>query len=264
VIFFSIFIETTPMKHFFYPIVAMCAVLCVSSCKQSNYSTPVGNGQAKIVFSNNVGNTYLVLGNSYVNQHGDNFTVNTLKYYISNVKLTGAEVSYTEPNSYHLIDQNNMTNATFYLSNMQYGQYNSITFTIGIDSLHDVVGPQTGALDPANNMFINFSAGYNMLKFEGTSAQSTQPGGLLKLYAQGYYGANSALRTVSVAFPNPINISGDVTNINHVNVVADVLGMFKAPHVIDFSSMNLVTTPGANVSLLADDYANMFSVSSGM
>lgn len=253
------------MNRQLFAIVAFAALSLSSACKKNTYSISGGNGITNIVFSNNAGSNSLVLGQTYTNEHGDEFQLTAFKYYISNIKLNGSGVSYTEPESYHLIDQNAPAGSSFQLNNIPYGQYTSITFTVGVDSARNVSGAQTGALDPVNNMFWSWSTGYVMLKAEGTSPQSTQVGHAITFHAAGFHGMNSALRTVTVGFPHPINVTGDPTSINNVHVVADMLAMFKSPNVIDFSTTSSVQTEGPQVSKLADNYANMFSVvSSGL
>ena len=52
---------------------------------------------------------------------------------------------------------------------MPAGNYNSLSFLLGVDSMHNVSGAQTGALDPANDMFWTWNSGYVMAKMEGAS-----------------------------------------------------------------------------------------------
>lgn len=247
------------MKPILQCAVALFCIPLLFSCKKNDYvNTGAANGQVGIEFSNSAGSDGFNLGQEYTDQHGDKFTVNVFKYYVSNIMLTGPGVSYTEPNSYHLIDHNSPAGSTFNFTDMPYGQYNSITFTVGVDSTHNVAGPHTGALDPSNNMFLSATAGYVMLKLEGTSPISTQPGHAITFHPSGFWGPNTALRQVTVALSQPISVTGDVTRVSHVHVYADVLSIFKAPNVIDLSITNSVITPGPDVTKIADNYAGMF------
>jgi hypothetical protein len=45
-----------------------------------------------------------------------------------------------------------------------------------------------------------------------------------------------------------------------VHLTADVAVLFKSPNVIDFSTINTIHMPGANAKKLADNYANMFTL----
>src|SRR4051812_2882776 len=105
------------MNHKIISTLALAAATLLFSCKKNTYQPGgTGNGKANIVFSNNAGSGSLVLGQNYTNQHGDQFQVSMFKYYVSNVKLNGSTASYTEPNSYHLIDQNSPAGSSFQLN----------------------------------------------------------------------------------------------------------------------------------------------------
>lgn len=237
------------------------ALLAVSlfSCGKKDDPAPAGNGSVKIEVFNNVGSSELNLNNQwYVNQHGDSFKVSKFNYYISNIKLNGTN-TYTESESYHLVQQSEAASRSINFSDVPQGSYNSITFTIGVDSIRNISGAQTGALDPANGMFWTWNTGYIMLKFEGTSPKSTQPNNDLIFHAGGFSGANSVVRTVTVNFPSAITVASSGTN--HIHLVADVLALFKSPNIVDFTAESLMNTPGENAKKFADNYANMFSVS---
>lgn len=249
------------MKQF---IIAGCAALMCgfvfTGCTKKDppeTTDPTGNGVVKIEFTNKVGIGKLSLNDTwYVNDHGDSFKVNKFNYYISNVKLTKATGAYAENESYHLIQQDKASSLVFDLSDVPYGKYSGITMTIGVDSVRNVSGPQTGALDPANGMFWTWSTGYIMLKLEGTAPKS--PTGSISFHAGGFAGANATQRTVSISFPSEITVAKD--GVNHVHVEADVLKLFKSPNLYDFANTYNISTAGAAAKGFADNYANMLSV----
>jgi len=241
--------------------------LSISSCKKDPDETPapetpgVTTGNLALHFENMVGDSSLVLNTQhYVNMHNDTFNVTKFNYYISNIKLTRSDLSvYTEPESYHLLKADDAGSLDFILPNVPFGTYTSIQFMIGVDSARNVSGAQTGALDPANGMFWSWSTGYIMAKLEGTSPQSTESTHLIVMHMGGFSGANSVLRTVSPSFNSATaNVSSTVTPEIHFKV--DVQEMLSAPNTIDFSVLNTIHMPGASAKLVADNYADMFSV----
>jgi len=235
-------------------------VVMLFSCSKKDNPAPSGNGTVKLEFFNNAGGSSLNLNNQwYVNAHGDSFKVSKFNYYVSNIKLNGSNVSYTETDSYHLMQQSDPSTMSFNMASVPTGTYSGITFTIGVDSLHNVSGAQTGALDPTNGMFWTWNTGYIMLKFEGTSPKSTQVDGNLIFHAGGFSGVNNVVRTVTLNFASAITVN--TSNINHIHLTADVLALFKSPNVIDFSTMSVMQDPGADAKNFADNYANMFTVS---
>lgn len=235
------------------------APILFSSCKKDDDN---GNkaGKADITFDNKVGNDDLTLATAtYKNQNGDDFTVNTFNYYISNIKLTTVDgKTYAEPESYHLVKQDNPGSKKFSLNNVPAGKYKSVTFLIGVDSLRNVSGAQTGALATENNMFWSWNTGYIMMKFEGTSPQSAATNKNLTYHVGGFAGVNSVLRTVTLDFASPIDINGAASG--NIRLKANLLQLFGSPNTVDFSQHQMSHLSGEASKKLADNYQTMFSL----
>ena len=250
--------KTTFIK---YSLLTAMILFCASSCKKKDPPAATNSattGKVKMEFFNKVGpSSDLSLNNQwYINENGDSFTVSKFNYYISNIILTGPNgASYTESNSYHLLQQSDLTSLTFDMTDIPATTYDSVSFLVGVDELHNTSGAQTGALDPLNAMFWDWNTGYIMLKLEGHSPQA--PGGNIAFHCGGFTGRNSAIRYYKLPL-TPITVSANGTP--HVHVKADVLAMFKSPNKIDFSTLSVVTTAGDDVKKLADNYANMFTI----
>lgn len=246
----------------------LIGALSLSSCKKDPDEEPTPTptpsattGSIALHFENMVGDSALVFNTqSYVTANSDSFTVSTFKYYISNIVLTkSGGGTYVESESYHLIDASDLATGDITLTNVPLGDYTGISFIIGVDSLRNVSGAQTGALDPANGMFWSWSSGYIMLKFEGNSPQSTAAANALLFHVGGFSGANNTIRTVSPSFGVDIaSVSSSVTPEIHFKT--DILELFTTPTNVDFSTLNTIHMPGANAKTIADNYANMFTV----
>ncbi len=249
--------------------IAMCVVaaaLVVGSCtKRPNPGAGPDPGpdqeakhRVKVEFFNVVGSSSLSLNNQwYRNSHGDSFTVSKFNYYISNIELSG-NGRYVEPESYHLVQQSVPGSLSFVMDSVPKGGYNTITLTIGVDSLRNVSGAQTGALDPANDMFWTWSTGYIMLKLEGKSPKSTLPDSAIVFHAGGFSGKYATQRRVTLSLPHlmEVNAAGEY----HIHINADVLQLFRSPTEFDFSVMPSVQSIGKDAKALADNYANMLTV----
>ena len=99
----------------------------------------------------------------------DSLNFSTFKYYVSNFKLKKSDGSYwVHPESYFLVDLSNSESLELSFSDIPAGVYTDLVFTLGVDSLSNVDGAQTGALSVANEMFWSWNSGYIMLKAEGT------------------------------------------------------------------------------------------------
>jgi hypothetical protein len=257
--------------NYIYKILALLAISSTvfSACKKEpdphddhdhDHNTPT-TGSLILEFENVVGNEALVLNDSiYLNQNGDTFNVTTFKYYISNVKLYKANGDhYDVPNSYYLIDASNPSSCAFTISSIPTGSYTSIEFMIGVDSTRNVSGVQSGALDPGNNMFWSWSSGYIMVKFEGTSPQSSASQNAVMYHIGGFTGTNNVLKTITPDLHgHSIDIS--TTSTPQMHLMTDVLEMFKTPTLMDFSVINGIHMPGANAKTVADNYADMITV----
>ncbi len=220
--------------------------------------TPAG-GSVNLEFANMVGNQPLVFNTGYKVMGGDSFRVTKFNYYITNVKLIKDDNSiYSEPNSYHLLEHSNPASTLINLANVPTGSYKSVSFQLGVDSALNVSGAKPGDLDPINGMFWSWNSGYIMLKFEGSSPVSTASNKGLVFHVGGFSGVNKVQRTIT------INLGSTTANVNNstpkIKVSADAMDLFVAPNAISFATLNTVHMPGTNAKLIADNYANMFSL----
>lgn len=236
----------------------------IYSCKKDPKKEPEPTNQTgsiAIHFENMVGDSDLVLNTkSYTNQNGDTFTVSKFKYYISNIKLTKSDGSvFTEPESYHLIDQAVAGSMEFTIPNVPVGNYTAISLMLGVDSLRNVSGAQTGALDPANGMFWSWSTGYIMAKLEGNSPQSSAAGNDLTFHIGGFGGATKAQR-IATPFFNGDQAQVSTTVTPEIHLKADVLEWFKSPTVISFSTTSFIMSPNSTSVAIANNYSDMLTV----
>ncbi len=217
-----------------------------------------GKGAMSITFQNIAGTQPLILGSAwYMNANGDSFKVNTYKYYISNVVLMTADGSeFKEFESYHLIDEANNQSKSFELNHVPEGNYVKMKFLMGVDSARNVSGAQTGALDLMHGMFWDWNTGYIMAKLEGNSPQA--PSGSIVFHTGGFSGTFNVLRQVTLEFPQPAEIKAGKTP--NVHIKADILEWFQNPSVIDFKETSEVMGGSKYLNVLADNYADMFTV----
>jgi len=207
------------------------------------------------------GNHVLMLNQYNVDANGDSISINRFNYYISNIVLnTSTGGKYSEYNSYHLVQLELPTSSTFNIAAVPAGIYTSMTFLIGVDSLHNISGAQTGALDPQQGMFWDWNTGYIMAKIEGLSPQSGATNHSLEFHIGGYSGPYTAIRKVTLVFPQPLMVAnkGQATTFLH----ADAMAWFKGAHVINVKTSFATTSPSVLSSEFADNYANMFGIDS--
>jgi hypothetical protein len=212
----------------------------------------------RLTFNNFAGTEPLALNTPYTNPHGEDITITMFKYYVSNISLVDVAGNETKlPNTYFLIDQNTPSSASFELT-APGSEYKAIHFLLGVDSLRNVTGVQTGALDPANAMFWTWSTGYIMAKMEGTSTKSTAPFSGVTYHIGGFKTGESALRTVTLNLPE--NVVLKTTATSEIVIDGDAMKWFKGVHDIKIATDAFCMNPGALAMNIADNYAEMFSV----
>ncbi|RSK33870.1 MbnP family protein [Hymenobacter metallilatus] len=233
--------------------------IALAACKEdADVLAPAGT--LDIELDHVVGTTPLTLTTgTYTTPLGQQFTVSTFNYYLSNIRLKKADgTEYAEPESYHLVKESDATTKAFTLKDVPAGDYTSLSFTIGVDSARNVSGAQTGALDPSNGMFWTWNSGYIYTKLEGSSPQAGGNKQLL-FHIGGFKKPNNTIRTVSPSLNGAtIQIRKDRTPAVHL--AADVLKMFTGPNPINFATLSN-TMGGSSSVLVADNQAaGMFRV----
>lgn len=208
--------------------------------------------------TNVAGNVPLALNTqTYINANQDTFSVSMFRYYISNIKLFRLDgFIFVEPESYRLMLQEDTSTCKFTIKDVPLGDYIGMEFVIGVDSLRNCDGAQTGALDPVNDMYWGWSQGYIFAKMEGV-----QNGvGSFFQHIGGFSGAYKAIVKSTPAF-NSSTIHVDAHKVSKVYMKADLLEWFKDPATIDLSAYTNVTM-GKKSAEIAANYSDMFSIAS--
>lgn len=206
-----------------------------------------------IYIENMIGNIPLKLDSAtYKNDLSQPYTVSKLKYYIGNIHLKSKNGQEYISDEYFLINEEDPASKHISLQHVPEGEYSQMSFTLGVDSIHNCSGAQTGALDPANGMFWAWNTGYVFFKMEGNSPASKSSGNMLEFHIGGYKASYNCIRTITLAFKSLS--AGD-----SLSLIADLSKLFKGHTVVDFSKTSSVTDfHGATA--IADNYSNMFTI----
>ncbi|WP_443939111.1 MbnP family protein [Pedobacter sp. MW01-1-1] len=244
------------MKFYSYILAILCPIILFSACKKDVEIATESKGAFNLQFENLVNGNPLVLNTTiYKNAKGEDFTIRTFKYYISNIKLSKADgSSYLIPESYFLVDASKEESSLITLKDIPAADYTKIEYTIGVDYARNFAGAQTGALDPINGMFWTWNSGYIFVKLEGTSPVSVAAANALTFHIGGVLDPNNTIRTFSAEInsSNPLRIREDKKPQMHIMVNA--AAMFTGKTDISFATLNF-TMGGANSVIVADNYA---------
>lgn len=247
-----------------YSIVIICLV--IASCGKDEASDPNGNtllpGNLSVEFVNMVDSQLLdISGNTnYTNSLGEEYSVNTFKYYITNIRLIKPDSSrYYLPETYWLIDASKTQTLLNTLTKVAAGKYIGMEFMIGVDSATLAKGVQGGALDPSNGMVWSWTTGYIFVKMEGRCPLAGTDS-LFAYHVSGYhdYDGTNSLRWSTVYF-NGQSIDVNKSLNTKIQIKTDVQEFFKNPTDWSISDSPNVTSPGHLPPIIADNYKDMFS-----
>lgn len=265
------------MKIFskFLLLTLVAALLLSSSTKKlAEYGTGKGLVALYIQFDNTAGSEDLVLNTKkYTNASGESFSISQLQYFVSNIKLRrtdGKEYAIKQDDSYFLIQENEPATQLLKLK-VPAGDYNKLTFVLGVDSLRNTmnISRRTGVLDPAssmdNGMYWSWNSGYIFFKIEGESpAAPEDPTGNRKFrYHIGGFGGYSAptinnIKTISLDLAKSGIVKARTNKKATISVRADILKAFNATTNISIATHSSVMFSEFSVNV-ANNYSKMFT-----
>lgn len=179
----------------------------------------------------------------------------TFSYYVSNIQLKDIDGNWwKEEESYYLVDLNNVSSQMLKIKSIPDGAYTAIRYTLGVDSLRNVSGAQTGALSTTNGMFWSWNTGYIMVKAEGLSPNSST--GSFTFHLGGFSGGNNIVTTIQNDFGDIIYFDKVKSPSASINV--NPARMFhSAPSVSERSSVHM---PGEIAHMMGTDFYGSFSL----
>lgn len=216
----------------------------------------------KIIFKPVVDRAPLQFNKPYQNSYQETYSVEAFKFYITGIQLVNAlsnKMYELSRNEYFLIDASDAGSTTIALEALP-GKYDQVAFTIGVDSIRNVSGAQTGALDPGKGMFWTWNSGYIMAKLEGTSPVSNQPNNKFEYHIGGFREPVNVVWKVRVAFPLGQAIDFLPETTQTITLSADVNAWFNHSNKISIAANPVCMTPGDLAIKIAQNYSGMFTV----
>ncbi|MEO8174170.1 MAG: MbnP family protein [Sediminibacterium sp.] len=209
-----------------------------------------------LIFHHRIGNEELITGNSIKNILGETISVDRFRYYVSNFSITDDKgVNIKLPVEYFLVDEEDASTKTITLT-IPAISVTHINFLLGVDSIRNVSGIQTGALDPVKGMFWTWNSGYVMAKLEGTSDESTSAGGRFTYHIGGFRKGMNTTKMID------LEIDNNHQSFEAVHISADINHWFKGSTELKISETPVCHSPGTLAMKIADNYSTMFSVNS--
>lgn len=237
------------LLSFFFIVLLLAATNTFASGEQ-----PQGTRIIYISFRNTSGPGILSPGDTILIASGEKITVERFRYYISNFSITDEKgKKHLLPAAYFLVDDADPASKNITLTVPDVG-ISSLQFLLGVDSIRNVSGVQTGVLDPMKGMFWTWHSGYIMAKLEGTCEGLAAAGQRFTYHIGGFrFGVNTA-RNISITVP------ADKRSFQKMVIAADVQKWFTGMWPIHIKETPVCHAPGPLAMKFADNYQHMFSL----
>ncbi len=246
-------------QPYFLSITLLSALALLLTQKEVSDLPDKKTAAVSLIFNHRIGSGTFSPDSVYVNDFGETFTVNRFKYYISNIQWRERNSGkiYSSPQGYFLVDEAEPLSKKIEMK-IPPGNYTSVSFIVGVDSLKNVSGAQDGALDPINGMFWTWQTGYIMAKLEGTSPVSKLPRKMFEFHIGGFKGPYNVLKPVEISIPGEHSAIQE-NKINTVHISVDINKWFNGKHPLPLSQHTACMTPGKLAFQYAENYLTMFS-----
>lgn len=191
---------------------------------------------------------------TYTDLAENQLSFKTFQYYLSNFTLIGDNPSndYLIPNGFYLIKGfDNQGTYEISLKNIPVRNYRGLRISIGLDSATNKSTGGTGALNPGNGMYWDWSKEYKFLVMEGNYRTSapTDTGSFLFHIA-----GNSNYRTVYIPFSSNSDAIEFGSGSRDVILTAEISSLFGEPEIIDFRNYNNVISNETGAWKIAENY----------
>jgi len=216
------------------------------------------NGLLTFSIAHVFGNQAIAFDTTQYQTITDTIKISELNYYVTNVTLTTEANTKVNLKNYDLVSYNPNQPTNIIVSGIPAGKYKSVTFLVGVDSVRNSSGLQTGALDPANGMFWTWNTGYIFFKVRGRFGVTGSYG----LDIGGNADINGASNAMEVSFDlTPFNKTGNAATLN---VVFDVQKLFMSPNIYNLrtDSNQIHNASNPFIPKLKQNIINSFSIQS--
>ncbi len=219
----------------------------------SFHSNPGPTRKLVLIFHHMIGNKTLLLGETFTTATGDTIQVYKFKYYLSNFSVTDDKGKIIQlPPQYCLVDEADSASKTIVL-NIPDITVTGVSWLLGVDSIKNVSGIQSGALDPLKGMFWTWNSGYVMAKLEGSATASKIAGQSFQYHIGGFRTPMNTLRTIRLS----ASLEKDVPAIH---IIADINRWFTGKTNLSIAETPVCHGPGPLAVRIADNYSTMFSI----
>jgi hypothetical protein len=251
-----------PMRPYIQFLILSSIMLLSGSCRKET-SFEGGAYTLRLRFRPSANGENLRFNREYFNPVGEDYKVSAFKIYISHLELLDESDRPVDsfPDKILLLDA---ADSNTLKTDLQVNEkpFKRIVFRIGIDSVLNVSGAQTGPLDPLKGMFWTWNTGYINAKLEGSSFFSTGPNKSFTYHIGGFREGENTQRNVSLEMPNQQVWVVEKSGRSEAVIGIEIDNWFRSVHDLPIGLMPQQMEPGPVAMRYADNYATMFSLES--
>ena len=220
-----------------------------------NSDATLDNGDCKyapfnvtINFNHYVDGTELVANEMiYTNPSYDNYSIQTLRYLISDITLNTNNGNKTLLDEVHFIDISIDSTLILNIPQINYKNYTSISFTMGLDSIKN-----------NTNLFLNenFFPSFVWPEFLGGGYHYMQLEGDFNTVFNGYTTHTGGANGIDFSF----NKTFQINEINNININMEITNWYKNPETFDLTTDGIMGDINKQTILKANGIEDVFSV----
>ena len=202
----------------------------------------------------------LQLNKKYQNPFGETYEINRFRFYAGRIAPVYSDTTFKSAYSsgYHLIDFSDSSSTLIRLT-VKAGAFNGIKFLVGVDSVDQVSGAQSGDLDPAKGMFWTWNSGYLTFKLEGYSPLSKEPAHMMAYHIGGYRHTYNTVWNVKLYSTNDVSFVVSNNNKVQVEIGIDLDYFFDGTTPLRIKESPSCTTTGEMARKLSGNFIGAFT-----
>ena len=183
----------------------------------------------------------------YTNPSNENYSIQTLRYLISDITLHTNNGNETLLDEIHFIDISIDSSLTLKIPQVNYQNYTSISFTMGLDSIKNIT-----------NLFLNenFFPSFVWPEFLGGGYHYMQLEGDFNTVFNGYTTHTGGTNGVDFSFNKIFTIN----DISEININMELTNWYKNPEIFDLTTDGIMGDISKQVILKANGVEDVFSV----
>ncbi len=245
--------QITHMKNAIKFLFGLSALLTLNSCGEEEDSVEYAN--VVFIFSHQVAEQALILDDiSYTNEAGNNFSVETLKYFISDITFHGADGDDVFFDFEHYVDaRDGVTLSIGSATEVPFGEYTHVSFTFGLNAEKNTNGR---FVNPPENLMewpMAMGEGYHYMKLEGKFDSL----GTTKNY-QCHTGPTMGNSNFVVVTLPDSEFTVSASNVS-LEIDMDIAKWWETPNTLDLNDMTMIMGNQSMQEQLQANGANVFT-----